>query len=477
MTDRTPRGRFAVGNRYAAVRKAKQATGVSGVSSFSGYLQSDEDHSALTGTRKWDTYQASANTPVVALGIRYFCGLLSGTEWNVVEHEDGGPDARRAADIVRRGLIDAPTPKSWAQVIKKASLYRLFGFSLHATAMRRYSDGMIGYSDIAHRPQRTIERWLRDSETKPFHSVIQRSPETSKLYTIPLDECLYCVDDTLSDSPEGSGLIRHVIEYVRRLGIFEDLEGKAFVEDMGGMPLGRAPLAEMAKDLPGDDDAKRAAILTATQTLRDIMEKRNRTPEEAMWLLLDSDIYRNPDGTPTGIAKWALDIVRTETANLPALDVTVRRVELQIARVLGIEWALMGADGKGSYSMHEDKTSMFATSLQTTINELSRFATHLVRRLVARNGLDPDTCSPRIVAEPISTEAVLVATQALSNLAVAGATLPPDYEGFDVILSRLRLPKLPADSLAMPARQPRRAPMGDDVETEDVSTDEEPIDE
>jgi hypothetical protein len=478
VTDRTPRGRFAVGN-HAAVRKAKSAPGISGVSSFGGYVTSNENHSDLSGRAKWTTLLNAQNTPVIALGIRYFCGLLSGTTWSCVENEAGGKGARKGVEIVERGLLNAPLLKPWPMVIKKAALYRLLGFSIHACSMRRLPSGFIGYSEIAHRPQFTIEQWLRDDETKPFHTAVQRSPQSGKDFPIPLDESFYCVDDTLSDGPEGSGLLRHVIEYVRRLGIFEDLEGKAFVEDMGGMPLGRAPLSQIYDDTNGTADEKRAAVLAATSNIREIMEKRNKTPEEAMWMLLDSDTFRDQNDNPTAVAKWALEIVRTETANLPALDVTIRRVELQIARVLGIEWALMGADGAGSYAMHADKTSTFATMIQTTLNELGWFAMPLARRLIARNGLDPDTCTPTLVAEPISTEAVLTATQSLANLAMAG--LRPDDPARNVIRQRLRLPDEPEPMLDLVS--PRRTldeatadedPTGADGE-EDVA--EEQIDE
>jgi hypothetical protein len=160
--------------------------------------------------------------------------------------------------------------------------------------------------------------------------------------------------------------------------------------------------------------------------------------------------------------------------------VTIRRVELQIARVLGIEFALMGADGKGSYAQHEDKTSMFATNLQTTLNEMGWFATQqLGRRLVARNGLDPDTCCPRLVAEPISTEAVETACRSLALITQAG--LAPDDPAENVLRGRLRLPPAPermAEVMAprAPVAEPDDGdPTGADG-TEEAPEEEAPID-
>ena len=163
-------------------------------------------------------------------------------------------------------------------------------------------------------------------------------------------------------------------------------------------------------------------------------------------------------------------------------DTPLRRIELQIARVLGIEFTLMGGDSAGSLAMHADKTSTFASAIQTTLSELGWFATQqLARRLVARNGLDPDTCTPQLVAEPISTDAVITATQALANITMAG--LRPDDPAINVLRSRMRLPPLP--DRAIEVMSPRASlpmldeddPTGADgteeVDDETAATDEE----
>jgi hypothetical protein len=331
--------------------------------------------------------------------------------------------------------------------------------------MRRRPDGLIVYSAIEHRPQFTIEQWKRKDEFSPFDTAVQRTRQTGQTIDIPLDECFYCVDDTFTDHPEGVGLLRHVIEYVRRLDLFESWELKAFSEDLGGVPYSTAPLGELAA-ATGSEDASTitTALDAATTVIRDFMNKRNKEPETAQWLMQDSADYTNPDGTHTGRPKWTFDLIKTETANMAQAHETMRRVELQIARVLGIEFAIMGGDGGGSYSMHEDKTTTFETTVETTLTELAWFATHqLARRLIARNGLDPDTCTPRIVAEPVSTDAILTVTQALSQLTMAG--LAPDDPAWDVMRKRMRLPPRPEPMAELMA--PRIPAPEDDPEGED----------
>jgi len=441
--------------RAAPIVKGTAPAGVDGTSSYGGYVSSGERNSDLIGTNKWRTLDNAINKAIVATGVRYFTNLLSGTDWHAEPNEEGGRGARKGVDIVTKGLLKAPLVKPWSQVVRKQALYRMIGNALHATAMRRRSsDGLIVYSALEHRPQATIERWNRDDEESPYDSVTQRSPQSGRTFDISLDECWYSVDDTISNLPDGSGLLRHLIEHVRRLEIYEALEGKAYTEDLGGTPIGRAPLAEIERLVGGTDPVKIATEKTKrTQTLRDVLEKRQKSPEVSQWLVLDSDVYMDADQKRTNIAKWAIENLKSETANLPDINQVITRVRFEIACVLGIEWVLLGSGDNGSFALSADKTSMFASTLQTTLTELAYSATHqLARRLVAANGLDPDTCTPTLVAEPISTDAIETCTRSLANLAMAG--LPPNDPARNIIRSRLRLPPEPemAYDLVRPGR-------------------------
>jgi hypothetical protein len=453
------------------VAKAKTPAGSDGVASYGGYLQSGESHSALVGSRKWLTYTNALNESIVSTGARYFGNLLAGTKWHAEPNEAGGSDAQRGVEIVTAGLLNANMGKPWPLVVRKAAMYRYWGFSLHATALKRRRDGLVVFSAIEHRPQHTIEKWLRKDERSVWEAVEQRT-RMGTLYEIPLDECFYCVDDTLGDSPDGVGLLRHVIEPVRRLGLYQGLEGIAYQTDMGGMPVVRAPLGEIIAQTGTTSAAEAgAAVNAATAAIRDVVANRIKSPEQQMYALLDSATYTAPDKAISGVPKWALEIVQSTTNGLPAINEVIKRLNFEIARVLGIDFALVGADG-GSYSMHEDKTSMFATMLSVTLNEMSAFAAPLARRLVRMNGLDPDTATPRLVAEPISTESVLSAAQALAALSTAG--LHPADPARAVLRSRMQLPPEPEPSeLAMAPRAPMPAPPPLEEELDDVPDAEE----
>lgn len=445
------------GGRGGAIeKKTGVAGGTDGVASYNGYVTTGERNADLIAPKKWVTLANALNKAIVATGVRYFTNLLSGTDWHAEPNEEGGKGAKKGADIVTKGLLEAPLRKPWPQVVRKQALYKMLGNAIHATATRRRaSDGMIVFADIAHRPQHTIFRWNRVDEFSPWSSITQRSLQTGDAIDVSLDECWYSVDDTISDSPDGVGILRHIIDHVRRLEIYEALEGKAYNEDLGGIPIGRAPLAEIERAIPAGKKPEEIAAEKALRTLnlKNVLEKRQKTPEISQWLILDSDVYSNADQTKTNIAKWAIENLKSETPNLPDINQVITRVRFEIAVALGIEWVLLGSGDNGSFALSADKTSMFASTLQTTLTELAYSATHqLARRLVAANGLDPDTCTPTLVAEPISTDAIETCTRSLANLAMAG--LPPNDEARNVIRQRLRLPPEPeqAYDLGRPSR-------------------------
>lgn len=437
-----PLGRGAPFARAEIAKAAKnRPPGSDGVVAYGGYISSGEGNAALTGRQKWVTYANAIHEAVVGTGVRLFGNLLAGTEWHCEPNEHGGKDADRGVEIVTEGLIGAQLGKPWSAIVRKAALYRLFGFSLHATSLKRRNDGLIVYSDIAHRPQHTIETWHRVDECSAWESVGQRT-NAGTVFDIPLDECLYLVDDTLTDSPEGVGLLRHVIELVRRLGHYQRLEGKAFFEDMGGIPIARAPIEQIVGSLEGTEASTR--VTSMTQNLQDAVRRRVKTPEEVQWLMLDSATYQGSDpNTISGIQKWGIEILKSETHGIAEVNTVIQRLQLEIARVLTTEFSMVGGgDSAGSFGMHEDKTAMFAWNLETTATEVGDAATRqLARRLVAANGLDPDTCTPRLVHAPISTESILTVTQALANITASG--MQHDDPAIPVLRKRMRLPPPP----------------------------------
>jgi hypothetical protein len=157
-----------------------------------------------------------------------------------------------------------------------------------------------------------------------------------------------------------------------------------------------------------------------------------------MYVVLDSATYKNDDGTITAIPKWRIEILKAELQGLDAIRKVITDYELDIARMLGVEFVFVGGgDTAGTYGMHESKVSLFGAQLGSDSALVAAQLTELGRRLVAANGLDPDDAAPTFVPSPISTEDILKVAQTLVQIGLAG--LPPNHPAKKQMFERMNL--------------------------------------
>lgn len=421
-----------------------QPSGTDGIAAPGGYLFRGERNPKLVGHQLWLTISNTlVDSIVVAAAVRYFLNLTSGTEWEVEPNETGGRAAKKGADVVRKGLFDADMEKPWSAIVRKAALYKFYGFSFHEWLARRRSDGLIAFADLQHRPQYTIHWWDKPVEQSPLLGVVQQTRQGHRYY-LPRERLFYCVDDTLTDSPDGVGMLRHTIRHTERVKYLEDLEDIAFKTDLRGIPYTRAPLSKL-KAYAAANNKGEAWVEQQLAAIQSFGENHDRSDD--LSIVLDSTPYFDKEGHPTGPSQWALELLTGNGAPLEQVASAINRINLEIARVIGAEFMLMGgsAGQSGNRSMHEDKTAQFGSLIQSTLGEISGFVRNdLARTLVMLNGLDADTCTPNVLPGSVSTESVQSAAQALLYLAQAGAPLMPGDPAIDQLRARMHVAEQPA---------------------------------
>lgn len=460
-----------------------QAAGVTGATSYAGKLISFETSPDLQGTNLYTTYtNMVANTVIVGACVRYYQNLLGGTAWTVTPKEGSGSQGQAAADLVKDGLFESNMTTPWFNVVKRAALYRMFGFSIHEWTMRKRADGKMVFADISHRPQQTIQFWDIPDDGSSFVGVVQRPLLAGQYYYIPRDRMFYNVDSSLTDQPDGVGMLRHIVEHTRRLGRYEQLEGFAYESDLRGIPVGRIPYRELEKYAKANGYGK-TWIDKQVAAMESLVENHIRTP----WLgiTVDSSMYVTDaqNQTISSAPQWHLDLLKGGNYGLAEITEVVERLNREIARVLGMEFMMLGGDGKGSLALSRDKTSMFASVLEASLHELAWQTTHdLVWPLLKLNNIDPEKYAPQVQPDPIATERIETTVDAILKLAQAGAILMPDDPVINQIRQRLHLaaqPKLPPEiinaglpprgSAGKPGVAPPKPGTGDDSVDVDVS--------
>lgn len=422
-----------------------KSEGTPGVAVFGGYIEEGERNAKVAGYQKWITYaDILANTSIAAASVRFFINLLAKAEWNV---QAANPDDAQAVEIAEwfdKAIHDCETP--WHRIVRRAGLYRYYGFSIQEWTAKKNDDGTVGILDVAGRPQHTIEQWVVD-ESGTVHGVIQRSPQDGTNRPLDRDRLVYIVDDSITDSPEGLGLFRHIVQAVERLEEYERLEGIGFETDLRGIPVGRAPFMELQK-------AVQAGTITQEQmnaqvaAMRTFLTKHKRTANLA--LFLDSAVYQSTgdNRTPSGQPQWNLELMKAGATSAPELAAAIQRLNREIARVLGTENILLGETGAGSLAMAEDKSAQFALIIDGTLKELAEaFQSDLIKPFMELNGWDMELM-PILRPEKIQHRDVQLVTQALKDMASAGAVMGPDDPAINEVRRLLGLSEIDLEKAA-----------------------------
>lgn len=459
----------------AGVAKAKRAAGSDAVLSYGGYVHDvGEDSSKLTGREKWVTYANAFAHPAVAVSLLLRSALLAGVKWSLTENPAGGDAARRGVEIVEQGLLKARLPKPWTKVVCKAAMHYFNGFSLHATAMGRRKDGLVVYTDIAHRPPHTIDKWHRPDPQAPWSEVEQRV-DGGQSYKISLDECLYLVNDQIGDAPTGTGVLRLVVERLRRIGHYEALEGSELFSSMAGTPIYRVPMEEIVAELGSGATAEeiQAHVDTRTKVIREAVANRIKSPEKRQYLGLSSRTYQGSDpNSISGVKEWDIEILKAELQGLLEIRKVITDSDLHVARILDVVFAFVGGgDSTGTYGMHESKVDLFVGTLQSDVTQIATAADQqLVRRLVAANGEDPDVAAPALVPAPIVAADVEKQARVLGLINLAG--LPPNHPAKPIMFDRMGLPWVDEHEVDLLA--PRRPMPEEGVEDEESDPEPDP---
>lgn len=427
---------FNMFNRAQGPRpKAKpdREAGVSGTPIYGGYVQNHERNPRLAPGQRWiTTTDILTNSSIVAAGVRYFLNLLAKPNWSVQAAEDlpngkSSDAALKAAEFMESVLYDMEV--GWVRTVRRSGMYRFHGFGIQEWVAKRRDDGKIGIRTIEVRPQHTIERWDVD-ESGGILGVWQRHPMSSQELYLPRSKIIYLVDDSLTDSPEGFGLLRHLVEPTDRLSAYYDIEGTGFERDFRGIPIGRAPL-EAIEESVTDGRLTRQQGDTLIAGLTNFVTMRAKGQHTG--LLLDSSTYESQSDTSTGISnvpRWDLKLLTGSSQGIEHVGAAIERTNREIARILGVENLLVG-DVSGSRALSEDKSRNLYLTINSALGDIAEgFELDFVNAVWLLNGLD-QRLKPTLKVEEVAFKSAEEITSSLKDMAAAGAVLDPNDPAID----------------------------------------------
>jgi hypothetical protein len=449
--------------------------GVPGVNAVGGFLVSPERSPDLAwAPERFKTFNEMVlNNATVGGGVRLFLTTVGGVDWEFTPPGDSGTEGEELAKLVDDILGDMLLP--WYRVVRNLALFKLYGFSVLERIAKRRDDGIIGYESIEKRPQFTIEQWDID-EDGLVAGFGQRQPIDGSVLYIPRSKCVYIVDDSITDMPDGVGLLRHIVEVWRQTRRFEQIEGWIYELDARGMPIGGAPLGELAA-LVGDGKLTAAQRDALIEPIRKIVKTHIKNP--LLGLVLDTSVYRSKDAaeSPSATRKYSLDLATGGGGEgAVSIDVALKRKAFEMARVLCTEHMLLGGDGKGSLALSAEKRDQFVEMVKSTLRELAWSIKHdVLYPLADMNGWDralmPDP-KPNVLQLANITSFVDTAVKMYN----AGHYMPPDdkiWAQARKMIGAAEMQEIPDDIAGELQRNPALPPTDEPKEGEEVEDEEE----
>lgn len=444
--------------------------GVAGFAVYGGYVQSGETNPKLYGQQKWQTAaDIVSNVSIVAAGVRFMLNLIARPAWSW-QPADESAAAQEAAEFMQEITDDLDA--SWTRVVRRLAMYKFNGFGAHEWIAYRRDDGLIGIKSIEPRPCHTIKRWDLD-DAGLIRGLIQEDPQTSAELYLPRGKLLYLVDDALTDRPDGLGWFRHLVEPAEALKSLLALEKIGFERDLRGIPVGRAPYQLMNKLVTEGKltEQQRDSMIKGMEEFVTLQRKTSETG-----LVLDSKPYENKteNGTSTSSAlQWGLELISGEPGSMEEIASAVKRLEFNMALIIGTEVMLTGREGEGSRALSEDKSRNLYLNAQSILWDIAEGVDRDIRDPIwAMNGL-PDELKPTASPEDVSFKDAQKIAETLAEMASAGAVLAPDDEAIDTLRDMLGLPPARPFDNAMLGAMNGVSPGGDDEDPENPSGNEE----
>lgn len=417
--------------------------------------------------------EAVETDPEIATALRAIEQVCRSVPWRVdpsTSRPDGDPEAQAEADFVEDALGTGGKPGDmshrFADLVDDALGMVPYGFAFcevvwklrlgpdQADPARRsaFSDGRIAPRKIVGRDQLTLERWQQD-ETGGVQGFVQLTPFATggrpTEVTIPIERGLLFRTTKANGDPEGRSVIRPVLETWVEKRFLEQQEGVGTERDLTGLPVVYGPKEVMGAPGAQDPDPKNLATFHALMKIA-----RDLKFNEQGALGLSSETYPNPDGSPSNIPKFKIDLLRSPGQKAVDTAITIARKQAQIFRSVFVQFLLLGSTGRGALNLAESATDFFVLSVTHLLDQIADVLNrHLLPRLWELNALDPGLM-PTIAHDDPSPQDMAKLAAFITAMSAAGDPLGADDEGANwgrrLIGAPERVPQDPRDGADLP---------------------------
>lgn len=358
-----------------------------------------------------NTVNEMRHNPTVGSAMNVYRMMISRVKWDVEYPINATEQDKKRADIIRTMMHDME--HSWSSFIESVIPYLEYGFGINEKVFRRrlkrngskYNDGLVGLRKLAPRSQDTISGWVFSDDGADLLAVEQDINHLENAYKfanrktndgkirIDRDKFLLFSASANKGNPEGNSIYKNIYLAYKQLSLLQDQELLGIAKDIQGILKITIPPRYLDPNASPEDKAAVAAFQT-------IIDNYNAGTQRG---LLVPNMY-DPE---TKLPLFTYDLMESKGGAKYDTEGIIRRLQGDILSALSVDILKLGADGTGSFSLAESKSSVLAIAIDYRLREIAEVINNdLMRTLYELNGWDASNMAKFVYAdiEEISLE-------------------------------------------------------------------------
>lgn len=330
------------------------------------------------------------HNPTVGAAMNVYRMMISRVNWRVEAPKDATELDKERAKIVQTMMDDMEG--SWRTFIEEVVPYLEYGFGIHEKVFRRrltrngskFQDGLVGIKKIAPRNQETIEFWDFSESGADLLGIKQNISSVENSYRfanrkdenglVPLerDKFLLFTASANKGNPQGNSIYKAIYLAYKQLSLLQDQELIALAKDVQGiLKIGLPP-----KYLDPNASVEDKAVATAFQG---IIDNYNAGTQRGLLVPNMMDENSNP--------LFTYDLMEAKGTAKYDMEAIIKRLQSDILSALNVDILKLGAEGSGSFSLAESKSSVLAIAIDYRLREIAEVLNFdLMKSIYVMNG-------------------------------------------------------------------------------------------
>lgn len=339
------------------------------------------------------TVNEMRNNPTVGAAMNVYRMMISRVKWDV-EAPKGADDKLLARTELIRSMMN-DMDGSWAQFIESVIPYLEYGFAVNEIVLRRrlkkngskFNDGLVGIKKLAPRSQETIRGWVFSDDGADLIKVEQSLQQLENAYRfakrlndqgfieIDREKFLLFSASATKGNPEGNSIYKNIYLAFKQLTLLQEQELVGVAKDVQGILKIAIPPRYLDPDASPEDKAAVAAF-------QRIIDNYNAGTQRGL-------LVPNMIDPESKLPLFTYDLMESKGAAKYDTEAIIRRLQGDILSALSVDILKLGADGTGSFSLAESKSSVLALAIDYRLKEIAEVLNaHLMRTLFEMNGWD-----------------------------------------------------------------------------------------